>query len=43
MIRRAAADHNVPLVTNIQLAQRLAQALTYHGIDDLEIRSWSEY
>jgi carbamoyl-phosphate synthase large subunit len=43
MIRRAAVDHGVPLITNIQLAQRLAQALLRKSIDSLEIRSWSEY
>ena len=43
MIRRAAVDHGVPLITNIQLAQRLAQALLRKSIDALEIRSWSEY
>ena len=42
-IRRAAVDHGVPLVTNLQLAQRLAQALTRKALDDLEIRSWDEY
>jgi carbamoyl-phosphate synthase large subunit len=43
MIRRAAVDHAVPLVTNIQLAQRLAQALTRKSLDELEIRSWDDY
>jgi carbamoyl-phosphate synthase large subunit len=43
MIRRAAVDHGVPLVTNIQLAERLAWAIGRKSIDDLEIRSWEEY
>jgi len=43
IIRRAAVDHNVPLVTNRQIAQRLAEALSRVRIEDLEIRSWSEY
>ena len=43
MIRRVAVDHGVPLITNIQLARRLAQALLRKSIDSLEIRSWSEY
>ena len=42
-IRRAAVDHGVPLITNIQLAQRLAQALLRKSLDSLEIRSWGEY
>jgi carbamoyl-phosphate synthase large subunit len=42
-IRRAAVDHGVPLITNIQLAQRLARALCTKELDELEIRSWKEY
>jgi carbamoyl-phosphate synthase large subunit len=42
-IRRAAVDHGVPLITNIQLAQRLAKALIRKSLDSLEIRSWEEY
>ena len=42
-IRRAAVDHAVPLITNLQLAQRLAKALCRRSPDSLEIRSWSEY
>ena len=43
IIRRAAVDHGVPLITNIQLAQRLADALLRKSLDALEIRSWEEY
>ena len=43
MIRRAAVDHGIPLITNIQLAQRLAAALSCKTIETLEIRSWDEY
>jgi carbamoyl-phosphate synthase large subunit len=43
MIRRAAVDHGVPLITNIQLAQRLAQALTRKSLESLEIQAWDEY
>ncbi len=42
-IRRAAVDHGVPLVTNLQVAQRLARALSRKTLDELEIRSWREY
>jgi carbamoyl-phosphate synthase large subunit len=42
-IRRMATDYSVPLITNIQLAQRLARALCRKSIEDLEIRSWSDY
>ncbi len=42
-IRRAAVDHGVPLITNIQLAQRLAKALCRKSLETLEVRSWQEY
>lgn len=42
-IRRAAVDHGVPLITNIQLAERLAGAVARKRLDNLEIRSWDEY
>ena len=42
-IRRAAVDHGVPLVTNLQVAQRLARALSRKTLEDLEIRNWREY
>jgi len=42
-IRRAAVDHGVPLITNLQLAQRLAHALCRKSLDSLEIRSWNDY
>jgi carbamoyl-phosphate synthase large subunit len=42
-IRRAAVDYNVPLLTNRQLVQRLAEALAMVSMDDLEIKSWQAY
>jgi carbamoyl-phosphate synthase large subunit len=42
-IRRKSADFGIPLITNIQLAQRLVEALAKRGLADLEIRSWQEY
>ncbi len=42
-IRRSAVDHGIPLVTNIQLAQRIANAICKKTREDLEIRAWSEY
>ena len=42
-IRRAAVDHAVPLITNIQLAQRLAKALCRKSLETLEVKSWQEY
>jgi carbamoyl-phosphate synthase large subunit len=42
-IRRKAADFGVPLITNIQLAQRLVEALSKKRLADLEIKCWQEY
>lgn len=43
IIRRRAVDFGIPLITNIQLAQRFVEAIAAKRMDDLEIRSWSEY
>jgi carbamoyl-phosphate synthase large subunit len=43
MIRRAAVDNGVPLITNIQLAQRLTHALCEKTVETLEVRSWGDY
>ena len=43
IIRRAAVDFGVPLVTNLQIAQRLAEALWRKPVEDLKVRSWREY
>jgi carbamoyl-phosphate synthase large subunit len=43
MIRRAAVDYNVPLVTNRQFALRLAESLSRVALHELEIKPWSEY
>ena len=43
VIRRKAADFGIPLVTNIQLAQRLVEALSAKNIAELQIKSWQEY
>jgi carbamoyl-phosphate synthase large subunit len=43
LIRRKAADFGIPLVTNIQLAQRLVEALSKKRFADLEVKSWQEY
>jgi carbamoyl-phosphate synthase large subunit len=43
LIRRKAADWSIPLITNIQLAQRFVEAISCKGSDDLKIKSWAEY
>jgi carbamoyl-phosphate synthase large subunit len=43
LIRRTAADFGIPLITNIQLAQRFVEALSKKGLAELQIKSWQEY
>ncbi len=42
-IRRAAIDLNVPLITNARLASAFINAFCTLTLDDLAIKSWSEY
>ena len=42
-IRRAAVDLNIPLITNSRLAASFIQAFCTLKLEDLAIRSWSEY
>jgi len=44
IIRRTAVDYGVPLITNVQIAQRLAEALSrFPTPESLRIRPWSAY
>jgi carbamoyl-phosphate synthase large subunit len=43
LIRRAAVDHNVPLLTNPQLAKRFVKSLMTKREKDLKIKSIEEY
>ncbi len=42
-IRRAAVDLNIPLITNSRLAAAFIQAFCTLRVEDLAIKSWSEY
>ena len=42
-MRRACVDFGCPLLTNIQLATALVQALERVDINNLQVRSWNEY
>ncbi|MBP5135651.1 MAG: carbamoyl-phosphate synthase (glutamine-hydrolyzing) large subunit [Paludibacteraceae bacterium] len=42
-IRRAAIDHNIPLMTNSRLASAFINAFCELNIEDLKIKSWDEY
>ena len=43
LIRRKAVDYNVPLVTNLQLAKRVVEAIHTISVGDLKAKSWDEY
>src|SRR5680860_1211053 len=43
LIRRAAVDNNVPLLTNFRKAALFIKAITRKKIKDLPIKSWEEY
>jgi carbamoyl-phosphate synthase large subunit len=42
-LRRMAVDYSVPLLTNIQVAELFVQSLASKKVEDLQIKSWSEY
>lgn len=42
-IRRAAIDHNIPLITNARLASAFINAFCSMKESDIQIKSWQEY
>ena len=42
-IRRAAIDHNIPLMTNVRLAKAFIEAFCSLKEEDIPIKSWQEY
>jgi carbamoyl-phosphate synthase large subunit len=42
-IRRGSIDFNIPLITNARLASAFINAFCKISIDDIQIKSWSEY
>jgi carbamoyl-phosphate synthase large subunit len=42
-IRRTSVDLNIPVITNIQLAERFVEALSRKTLGDLQVKSWAEY
>jgi len=42
-LRRNAVDYNIPLITNARLASAFILAFCNMDMDDIAIRSWSEY
>ncbi len=43
VIRRKAADYGIPLITNLQLARLLAEAMDAAKPEELEVKAWDEY
>jgi len=43
LIRRAAVDFNVMLISNRQIAMRMIEAITRTDINELQIKSWDSY
>jgi len=43
IVRRKATDFNIPLITNLQFAERFIDAITRLELDDLAVKAWSEY
>lgn len=43
LIRRKAIDYNIPLITNLQVAEVIVSALQLYQQDDLKIKAWGEY
>ncbi len=42
-IRRAAIDHNIPLITNARLASAFIRAFCKIDVNELPVKSWDEY
>ncbi|MFA6992701.1 MAG: carbamoyl-phosphate synthase (glutamine-hydrolyzing) large subunit, partial [Candidatus Gracilibacteria bacterium] len=42
-IRRKSVDLNIPLITNVQVAKIMAEALSRYTIDELKVKEWSKY
>ncbi|UCE41551.1 MAG: carbamoyl-phosphate synthase (glutamine-hydrolyzing) large subunit [Candidatus Aminicenantes bacterium] len=43
ILRRNAVDFNIPLITNLQFAERFIDAMSRISLDELAIKPWDEY
>ncbi len=43
LIRRKASDFGIPLITNIQLAERFVEAIAKKTLAELQIKDWGAY
>jgi carbamoyl-phosphate synthase large subunit len=42
LIRRTAADNEIPILTNLKLAQRIMESLEIYDFEDLPVLEWDE-
>ena len=43
LIRRSAVDQGVPLITDLQLARAVIEALRWIQLGDLQVVAWNDY
>ncbi len=43
ILRRRAVDFNIPLITNLQFAERFIDAMSRVKLEELSIKAWDEY
>ena len=43
IVRRKAVDFNIPLITNLQIAERFIDAISQKTLDNLAIKAWDDY
>ncbi len=43
LLRRAAVDFNIPLITNARLATAFIRAFCTMSVDEIQIKSWDQY
>lgn len=43
LIRRKTIDHNIPLITNVQIAEVIVEALARREEQNLQIKKWADY
>ena len=43
LLRRRAVDRNIPLITNLQVAKLIIDAIEKYSLKDLKIKEWKEY
>ncbi len=43
IVRRKAADHGIPLITDLQLAKRFIESMAHKTLEDIKEKSWDEY